>query len=138
MARNKWKINFKPIYMLMMNLENNIEQAAEDAAKIAGEIVHENFEAFFSEGAKSKYTGHYQTGLAKEALKEDFKSLHGKIMYKVGFDYTKPHGLVVIFFEKGSPTIQPKIRIISKAKNDKRIVPAMKEIFEQYLEESKK
>jgi hypothetical protein len=138
-SRSRWKVNYKPIYHLMGSLERNITQAAEEATKAGGAIVHEDFHGFFSKSESAgRWTGHYQTGKALAALGEDFENFNGNIMYKVGFDYKKPHGLAVIFFEKGSPTLTPSpIKIITKARNDKRIIPAMEEVFKKYIEESK-
>lgn len=136
-SRSRWKVNYKPIYHLMGSLERNIAQAAEEATKAGGEIVHENFSTFFGKEGSGRWAGHHQTGKALAALGEDFENFNGNIMYKVGFDYKKPHGLAVIFFEKGSPTLTPSpIKIITKAKNDKRIIPAMEEVFEKYIKES--
>ena len=141
MARNRWKINYKPIYDLMLSLEDNIAEAAEEAVLTGGAISQEIFENFFEEGS-GRWAGHVQSGLARKALAnlgEGLINIDGKIMYKVGFYYKKPHGLAVLFFEKGSPTLQPSpIKIISKAKNDKRIIPAMEAVFKKYVEESKK
>lgn len=138
MARSRWKVNYKPIYHLMMAVNTNIEKAAEEAAKVGGEIVHENFAKFFEEGGSGRWEGHHQTGLARQALVSDFKNYKGNVMYKVGFTWKKPHGLVVIFFERGSPTLTPSpIKIITHAKNDKRIIPAMEEVFKKYIDKSK-
>ena len=140
MARSSWKINFKPVYSMLMDLDKNVVEAAEDAVKAAGEIVHEDFATFFEEKGSGRWAGHHQTGLARQALKRgEFKNINGNIAYKVGFDYKKPHGLVVIFFEKGSPSLTPSpIKIITKAKNDKRIIPAMEKEIQKYIEDSKR
>ena len=139
MAKNRWKINFKPIYRMLSYLDDNVEQATIDAIKAGGEIVHEDFAKFFEEGS-GRYAGHHQSGLARKALKRGkFNNTFGNIAYKVGFDYKKPHGLVVIFFEKGSPTLTPSpIKIITRARNDKRIIPAMEKEIQKYIEESKR
>jgi len=136
---SRWKINLKPVYNLLMDMERNAEEAAEDAVKAGGEIVHEDFAKFFEEGS-GRWAGHHQTGKARAALRRgDFRSLNGNIAYKVGFDYKEPHGLVVIFFEKGSPTLTPSpIKIITKARNDKRIIPAMEKEIKKYIEDSKR
>lgn len=141
MARSRWKINYKPIYSLMMSLKDNIEEAAEEAVLAGGAITHEDFATFFEEGS-GRFAGHYQTGKAREALAdlgEGLQNFDGNIMYKVGFNYKKPHGLVVIFFERGSPTLTPSpIKIITKARNDKRIIPEMERVFKKYINESKR
>lgn len=139
MAKNRWKINFKPIYRMLLSLEDNAEKAAEDAIKAGGEIVYEDFAKFFEEGS-GRWAGHHQSGLARQALKRgEFKNTFGNIAYKVGFDYKEPHGLVVIFFEKGSPTLTPSpIKIITKARNDKRIIPTMEKEIQKYIEDAKR
>jgi len=133
MARNRWKVNLKPIWNMLNNLDTNIEEAAEAIAKKGGEPVREDFEKFFSKGEKSKWSGHHVTGLTKEAIQEEMTNIQGKMSYKVGFNWKEPHGLVPIFFERGSPTITPKIKILTKARNDKRIVPAMEKETEKWL-----
>ena len=140
MARSNWKINFKPVYNMLMSLDKNVVEAAEDAVKAGGEIVHEDFATFFEKDGSGRWAGHYQTGQARAALKRgEFKNINGNIAYKVGFDYKKPHGLVVIFFEKGSPSLTPSpIKIITKAKNDKRIIPAMEKEIQKYIEDAKR
>lgn len=136
MARNRWKVNLKPIWNTLNNLDSNIEEAAEAIARKGGNPVKEDFGKFFGTGAKTKWTGHHITGLTKEAMTDEMQNIDGNIKYKVGFDWHKPHGLVPIFFERGSPTIQPKIKILTKARNDKRIVPAMEDEAKKWLEKS--
>lgn len=138
--RSSWKINYKPVYDLIKSLKSNISEAAEETVLAGASIVHEDFAEFFEEGS-GRWSGHHISGLARQSLKDlgdGLVNMDGNIMYKVGFDYKKPHGLAVIFFEKGSPTITPSpVKIITHARNDKRIIPEMEKVLKKYIEDSK-
>lgn len=125
MAKKALEFDFKKAFQMIEILESDKEKAVTEAIEASSKIIQKDLASF----AESKKV----TGKFRKALKENpqVEKKGGRIEMRLGFDINKPHGIVAIFFNKGTPSM-PKTGFIDKAFKNKKAKEAMNHVLSEY------